>query len=578
MSESKVKELKKDMPVDAIISDLEEQLSVCSSTVVQAKESIAERLSSAARNLVSAPSLNWPMDGFEEQRYTEEAFQTFEKLSQSNEVLNNLVYPDLYEVPFLETLQQKMSEESGQSKEPIEPEYKAGKNWQSSGGDDIVCEVCNDGDYEDKNMIVVCSACDLSVHQKCYGIAHIPSEDWICDGCAAFGASRKKLRCALCPVAGGAMKPTTISVRDPFFSSKNPLHCDAGEDQSAKEEPRPSVLWVHLSCAHWIPELELWSKNFAKCIAGLNLIDKDRFKLTCSLCKLKATGCCIQCSKGKCPVSFHVECARVSGTYLDFAAQSEEASTAFCDKHRPLHLKKELEKSRKRSAEDILKFCKVVDKCLGRLSAADQGEGRGSARRHRVGNKLFNKAEKKRLVARMRFICQKYGLLFVTLAQQPNDEYKVGGKSMKLEYGDTLSKRGFPWNEVKVDGKFTALNCYNKYVSLVPDEETYKLKILSMGKERVEREKRLKLKMLKEEQKRNAVDMNKYCYCRKTVQEVASPMIGTLYLATIECSGGDECPGNNWYHLCCIGKSYTNEELSLITFYCEPCKQRLNII
>eukprot|EP00826_Nyctotherus_ovalis_P044485 TRINITY_DN4803_c0_g1_i5.p1 TRINITY_DN4803_c0_g1~~TRINITY_DN4803_c0_g1_i5.p1 ORF type:complete len:450 (+),score=140.32 TRINITY_DN4803_c0_g1_i5:108-1457(+) len=448
-------------------------------------------------------------------------------------------------------------------------------------GDDIVCEVCNDGDYEDKNMIVVCSTCDLSVHQKCYGIAHIPSEDWICDGCAAFGArGRKLLRCALCPVRGGAIKPTTTSVRDPFFSSKNLYHCGAGENQSAKEEPKPSVLWVHLSCAHWMPELELWSKNFTKHIAGLSLIDKKRFKLTCSLCKQKAAGCCIQCNEGKCPVSFHVECARLNGTYLDFEAHSEEASIAFCDKHRPLHLKKELEKSRKRSAEDIFRFCKVVDKCFGILSTAGEGEceHRSSARRYRAGNKLFNKVEKKRLVARMRFICQKYGQLFVNLVQQSNNEYKVGGKSMKLEYGDTLSKRGFPWNEVKIDGKFTPLNCYNKYVSLVPDEETYKLKILNISKERVERDKRLKLKMIKEEQKRNAVDMNKYCYCKKTVQEVTSPMIGTLYLITIECSGGNECPGNNWYHLCCIGKNYTNEELSLITFYCDPCKQRLNII
>jgi len=571
MPENKVKELKKDVQIDSVIADLQELLSDYSQTVKRIKEKISERLKRIIINLSNAPSLNWPLERFED-IYTEEAFQSFEKLHQSNEILSNLVYPDPYEVLYLETLQQMTEEEN---KEQSEPGIKIGKKHKSKSSDDIVCEVCNDGDYEDKNMIVVCSTCDLSVHQKCYGIAQIPYDDWICDACTVFGKTKRKLlRCALCSVKGGAMKPTTTSINDSLFTSSK-------TSQQYNDEPKPTTLWAHLSCAHWIPELELWTKNFNKSITSLSLIDRKRFKLTCSICKQRGIGCCIQCNKGKCSVSFHVECARLNGVYLEFEANNEEASLAFCDKHRPLRLKKELEKSRKHSAEDILKFCKIVDKSIALLTSAGEtlpDELKTNARKHRIGNKLFNKMEKKKLMNRIRFISKNYGHLFINISQQPDNEYKVNPKTVRLEYTDTISKRTFPWNEVKIDTKFTPLNCYNKYISLVPDEETYKLKILGMGKERVEKEKKLKLKMFKEEQKRNTVDMNKYCYCKKTVQEIATSMIGMYYIIIIECSGGKECPGKNWYHLSCIGKNYTNEELSIITFYCKPCKERLGII
>jgi hypothetical protein len=509
---------KKDVLVDSVIVDLQEQLSGNSQTVKRIKENISERLRRTFTNLCNAPSLNWPLEHFEDV-YTEEAFQNFEKLHQSNEILSNLIYPDPYEVPYLETLQQMNEEES---KEQLEPETKTGKRYQNKSSDDIVCEVCNNGDYEDKNMIVVCSTCDLSVHQKCYGIAQVPYDDWICDACTVFGQTKRKLlRCALCPVKGGAMKPSTISINNPLFASKT--------SQESNDEPRPLMLWVHLSCAHWIPELELWTKNFNKSVTDLSLIDRKRFKLTCSICKQRGIGCCIQCSKGKCSVSFHVECARFNGIYLEFEANSQEASRVFCDKHRPLRLKKELEKSRKHAAEDILRFCKIVDKSITLLTSTGEtlyDELKSTSRKPRIGNKLFNKMEKKKLMNRVHFISKNYGQLFISILQQPDNEFKVNPKAVRLEYVDTISKRVFPWNEVKVDAKFTSLNCYNKYISLIPDEETYKLKILGVGKERVEKEKKLKLRMHREEQKRNAVDMNKYCYCKKTVQEVASSMIG----------------------------------------------------
>lgn len=82
---------------------------------------------------------------------------------------------------------------------------------RDSNPDDIVCLICNDGDYEDNDLIVYCSSCGMTVHQSCYGIVVIPNDDWNCYPCLAFGLEKAKLQtCILCPVKGGAMKPSQL--------------------------------------------------------------------------------------------------------------------------------------------------------------------------------------------------------------------------------------------------------------------------------------------------------------------------------------------------------------------------------
>ncbi|EGR30068.1 PHD-finger family protein, putative [Ichthyophthirius multifiliis] len=65
--------------------------------------------------------------------------------------------------------------------------------------EDVNCQICNDGDYADDDLIVFCAKCNISVHQKCYGIPKIPNEDWICELCLNFGPNGRFLRCPLCP-------------------------------------------------------------------------------------------------------------------------------------------------------------------------------------------------------------------------------------------------------------------------------------------------------------------------------------------------------------------------------------------
>ena len=78
--------------------------------------------------------------------------------------------------------------------------------------DDVVCYVCGDGEYEDDNLIIFCSKCNITVHQKCYGVLVIPEEDWICHLCRAFNDINicNNMECILCPNLGGAMKPCTL--------------------------------------------------------------------------------------------------------------------------------------------------------------------------------------------------------------------------------------------------------------------------------------------------------------------------------------------------------------------------------
>lgn len=95
--------------------------------------------------------------------------------------------------------------------------------------DDIVCLVCNDGDYEDNNLIVYCSKCQMTVHQQCYGIVTIPEEDWLCYPCQFYeddDLKAKQIECVLCPIKGGAMKPSSLKLKSSFWRDVMALRRD----------------------------------------------------------------------------------------------------------------------------------------------------------------------------------------------------------------------------------------------------------------------------------------------------------------------------------------------------------------
>lgn len=66
----------------------------------------------------------------------------------------------------------------------------------------------------------------MSVHQKCYELSKIPSGDWICQLCSAFGPAGRYLPCPLCTRRGGVMKSIDIDITKKIFEGLNPKYAD----------------------------------------------------------------------------------------------------------------------------------------------------------------------------------------------------------------------------------------------------------------------------------------------------------------------------------------------------------------
>ncbi|KAL1808010.1 hypothetical protein DCAR_0727409 [Daucus carota subsp. sativus] len=181
------------------------------------------------------------------------------------------------------------------------------------------CNVCHMDEEYENNLFLQCDKCRMMVHARCYGeLEPIDGILWYCNLCRA-GTPESPPPCCLCPIIGGAMKPTVDG------------------------------RWAHLACAIWIPETCLSDVKKMEPIDGLSRINKDRWKLLCSVCGVPY-GACIQCSNSSCYVAYHPLCARAAG----FCVEPEDEDRlhmipidedednqwirllSFCKKHRPL--------------------------------------------------------------------------------------------------------------------------------------------------------------------------------------------------------------------------------------------------
>lgn len=54
-----------------------------------------------------------------------------------------------------------------------------------------VCMVCFDGSTDEKNLIVYCDGCNMSVHMDCYGIQDAEA-DFCCDRCTKLRELEKE--------------------------------------------------------------------------------------------------------------------------------------------------------------------------------------------------------------------------------------------------------------------------------------------------------------------------------------------------------------------------------------------------
>ncbi|XP_066547861.1 lysine-specific demethylase 4A isoform X3 [Amia ocellicauda] len=136
------------------------------------------------------------------------------------------------------------------------------------------------------SLLISCSQCCVRVHTSCYGVApEKVSDHWKCARCEANAMTEN---CCLCSLRGGALQR-------------------ANNDK-----------WVHVLCA--VAVLEARFVNIAeRSPVDLSGIPLQRFKLKCFYCKKRmkrAAGCCVQCSHGRCPTSFHATCAQAAGVLM----------------------------------------------------------------------------------------------------------------------------------------------------------------------------------------------------------------------------------------------------------------------
>ncbi|KAE8806389.1 histone-lysine N-methyltransferase ATX4-like [Hordeum vulgare] len=145
------------------------------------------------------------------------------------------------------------------------------------------CAVCRWVEDWDYNKIIICNRCQIAVHQECYGARVVQDlTNWVCRACEL---PQQKKECCLCPVKGGALKPTDI-------------------DQ----------LWVHVMCAWYQPKVSFPVDETMEPAMGILSIPSEYFKKTCIICK-QIHGACTQCYK--CSTYYHAICASRAGYRME---------------------------------------------------------------------------------------------------------------------------------------------------------------------------------------------------------------------------------------------------------------------
>ncbi|XP_026230050.1 lysine-specific demethylase 4A-like isoform X2 [Anabas testudineus] len=138
------------------------------------------------------------------------------------------------------------------------------------------------------SRLVSCVQCCVRVHTSCYGVSGEEAEldKWLCARCEADAMTED---CCLCSLRGGALQR-------------------ANNDK-----------WVHVLCAITVLEARFVNITERNPI-DLSAIPLPRFKLKCSYCrkrmKREVTGCCVQCSHGRCSTAFHPTCAQAAGVLM----------------------------------------------------------------------------------------------------------------------------------------------------------------------------------------------------------------------------------------------------------------------
>jgi len=159
----------------------------------------------------------------------------------------------------------------------------------TSEEDELMCAVCGDGTTVEGDELLNCASCDVSVHQKCYGVLRVPQGKWQCQACQ--DGVRGRPRCELCPVERGA-----------FWRCGGQRFCHPY-----------CVLWTCGKTPEPLPNATAFADHLADIM--WSSLDPDMKGKSCGICGL-SDGYCRKCECQGCDAVFHPLCARSNGLYL----------------------------------------------------------------------------------------------------------------------------------------------------------------------------------------------------------------------------------------------------------------------
>ncbi|GAV66205.1 PWWP domain-containing protein/SET domain-containing protein/PHD_2 domain-containing protein/zf-HC5HC2H_2 domain-containing protein [Cephalotus follicularis] len=171
------------------------------------------------------------------------------------------------------------------------------------------CAVCRWVEDWDDNKIVICNRCQIAVHQECYGARNVKDfTSWVCKACETPDVLRE---CCLCPVKGGALKPTDVE-----------------------------TMWVHVTCAWFQPEVSFAIHEKMEPALGILSIPSNSFVKICVICK-QIHGSCTQCCK--CSTYYHAMCASRAGYRMELHSLEKNGKpitkmVSYCAYHRAPNL------------------------------------------------------------------------------------------------------------------------------------------------------------------------------------------------------------------------------------------------
>ena len=181
---------------------------------------------------------------------------------------------------------------------------------------DAVCEICNDGEVTPDNQILFCEACNVAIHQFCYGIERVPEGDYYCIACRYFGREKANMAIARQIERGAVLKmgPSPLPINCELCPRKQGAFIRTDTSTHVTNADGINVSkWIHVLCAKW-QGLNFIDNEKKDCVEDV-LTLKHTFRLHGIICKLCQgdRGAFNQCRVPGCETWVHVTCARSYG-------------------------------------------------------------------------------------------------------------------------------------------------------------------------------------------------------------------------------------------------------------------------